>query len=82
MGRVRGLDVEHLAAAELAAAELLPVVVVDHQLRAEEHARGDEQHRQDDQKPNDRQVSGPIKPSTERSCDACHDRVAASVFGP
>jgi len=82
LGRVRAFGSEHLVLGELAAGQLLAVVVVDDELCPEEHPRDDEHHSQDDQNPYDRQVSGPIKPSTESPCAACHILVAASVTGP
>jgi len=74
--------VHDVVLADVVPGQLLAVVFLDDQLGTEEHARHDEQHPDDDQKPYDRQVSGPINPSTERLCAACHVLVAPSVTGP
>jgi len=74
--------VHDVVLADVVLGQLLAVVIVDDELRPQEHTRDDEQHPDNDQKPYERQVSGPINPSTERLCAACHVLVAASVTGP
>lgn len=51
MPRVRASYRDRLDVDQAATADLFSVVIVDHQLRAEEHARGDEHDRQNDQNP-------------------------------